>query len=135
MRPVFTWLREGKAVMVTGDGTGTRQRLGRQRAVAFLGRTLSFPQGPALLAHKTGAHLLPLCILPGPDAATPWRVVLEPPLLEPGQEADAGDAAQAFARRLEARVREHPGWWHFLDRMGPGGVLEAEQDGEDRQGG
>jgi lauroyl/myristoyl acyltransferase len=119
LRPAFKWLHENGAIMVTGDGTGTDNLIGRQCAGEFLGSPLSFPLGPALLARKTGAAVLPLFIVPGDKKA--YRIIIERPLRSDRQGDDgASDIGTQFIHRLEFHAARHPGYLHSLDRPDTG---------------
>jgi KDO2-lipid IV(A) lauroyltransferase len=120
LKPVFRALRDNKAVMITGDGTGTDQRLGRQAPLPFLDAQALFPLGPALLAKKTGAWLLPMFITPG--RAGTYRVTIEEPLAR-GTVEDPEPVMAAFAARYAEQVAACPGFMHFLDRLAPGEFL------------
>jgi phosphatidylinositol dimannoside acyltransferase len=115
LRPAFKWLHDNGAIMVTGDGTGTDNLIGRQCSGQFLGSPLSFPLGPVLLAHKTGAAVLPLFIVPGEKKA--YRIIIERPLQSDRQGDDSAiDIGTQFIRRLESHAARHPGYLHILDR-------------------
>jgi KDO2-lipid IV(A) lauroyltransferase len=122
MRPVFQWLQQGGAVMVTGDGRGPAgKRMGAHALFNFFDQPVMFPLGPARLAQKTGAALLPLAVLPGRDA--PFRVVVGEPLNTRGKPESA---VRQFVRWHQANVAAHPGWMHFLDGFKPGAIIEAD---------
>lgn len=120
LKPILQGLRNNGVVMVTGDGTGSQQRLGKQTSCPFLGVDVDFPLGPARLCQKTGAELLPVFILPGGQGKQ-FRLIIEKPLAQ--NEAERQDPALLacrFAKRLEHYVGQCPGYMHFLDRLGPG---------------
>lgn len=123
LRDAFKWLSSGGVVMITGDGSGTEKRLGRHALYSFLGQPVMFPLGPALLAAKADAALIPMFIMPGKDK--PYRIVIESPISTGGSAVDAGAATGDFVGRYEARVRECPGYMHFIDRFSPGMFIEA----------
>jgi KDO2-lipid IV(A) lauroyltransferase len=76
--------------------------------VEFFGRRATVPGGPASIALKTGARLLPACQWrTGPGR---YRVHLDPPL-EVG-EADARGLMQRVVRRFEEFIRERPDQWY-----------------------
>ena len=125
LRPAFTWLQENGILMVTGDGSGTEKIVGRQSLSRFFNQPVLFPLGPFLLAGKTGAAILPLFIVPGAHKA--YRIVIEEPFAsDRAGAAGAAEMTSQFVRRLEARVAEHPGYMHFLDRFSPGNLIQEE---------
>lgn len=119
LRPVFTALRQNQVIMITGDGSGTEEQFGRQHQFTFLGQPVLLPLGPAILARKTGAALLPLFLLPGKDI--PFAAIIEEEIVSslPGIEGLL-ECTGIFAARLEHYIRLHPGYMHFLDRFRPG---------------
>ncbi len=126
MRPVFQWLQQNGILMITGDGSGTEEKVGRYDIFSFLGHPVAFPLGPALLSRKTGSVLLPLFIVPG--SKKPFRIVIEQPIYQGSSEhADIRMTMQKFVQRLEAYVRQWPGYMHFLDRFEAGQLIENER--------
>lgn len=120
MKPILQGLRNNGVVMVTGDGAGSEQRLGRQTSCPFLGLNADFPLGPARLCQKTDAELLPVFILPGARGKQ-FRLIIEKPLAQNNAERDdPALLACRFAKRLEHQVGHCPGYMHFLDRLHPG---------------
>lgn len=128
LRPAFTWLKDNGILMITGDGSGTEKRVGRHLDFPFFSQPALFPLGPSLLAGKTGAAILPLFVTPG--ARRGYRVVIEEPLVSErtGEDA-AADLTGQFVRRFEARVAQHPGYMHFLDRFAPGAFIREDAGG------
>ncbi len=120
LRPAFRWLKSGGVIMVTGDGTGTDTHVGKQKEFSFFGRRVLFPLGPALLAQKTGAALLPMFILPGNKLA--YRIIIGGPLGGTGA-AGPEEATAKFVKALEGAVSKAPGFMHFLDRFSPGMLI------------
>jgi KDO2-lipid IV(A) lauroyltransferase len=115
MRPAFRWLGENGVIMVTGDGTGTEEQVGKHADFPFLGRQIPFPLGPASLALKTGAELLPLFIRPGDGGG--YRIEIEEPIRAEGSnEEKILKMTGRFVELLEGQVRACPGYMHFLDR-------------------
>jgi len=124
LRPAFTWLKENGVLMITGDGSGTEKRIGRQRNYSFFKQSVLFPLGPFLLAGKTGAAIIPMFITPGTQKA--YRLVIEGPLVsEMTGDEGAAEMTGEFVQRLEARVAADPGYMHFLDRFSPGRLIHS----------
>ncbi len=125
LRGLMRHLKAGGLVMTLGDGEGAGRRFGKFAPFPFFGHAVEFPLGPARLAVKSGARLLPMHIEPGRTAS--FRAVIGAPL-EPPRDADSPDAkvlalTAAFLDVFSQAVRENPGWWHFLERFHPGGML------------
>ena len=126
LRPVILWLKQNGIVMITGDGSGAAERVGRYEPFYFLGHRVLFPLGPALLSRKTGSALLPLFIVPGKKKM--YRIVIEPPINDNGDNADNHAIVQKFICQLEDYVRLWPGYMHFLDRFEVGQLIENENN-------
>lgn len=96
-------LRENRVVCLVADrdigGAGVR--------VDFFGEAAKFPVGPAKLAERTGATLLPVGLWYTPDG---WGFRVHPPVV-----ADTvRGAVQATADAFAADLAEHPADWHML---------------------
>jgi len=118
LRGVMRHLGAGGLVMATGDGEGAGRRFGKYAGFSFFGRRVDFPLGPARLAQKSGAHLLPLRLEPGEKA--PFRAVIGEALNVDG-ENDVQILTERFLADLAKSVAARPGWWHFLERFHSGG--------------
>jgi KDO2-lipid IV(A) lauroyltransferase len=85
--------------------------------VDFFGTKAATTPGPAVLALRTGAHLVPIFMLrEGPGK---HRLIVEEPI-EPvrtgNQEADVIATTQKCADVLEKYVREYPSQWFWVHR-------------------
>lgn len=106
-------LRAGGMLCLLGD----RDLTARGVEVDFFGAVTRFPAGPAALALRTGAALLPVTLANTPDG---WRLHTHDRVLPP----DAGDDAervaamtQQVARAFEVGIRAAPQDWHMLQRL------------------
>jgi KDO2-lipid IV(A) lauroyltransferase len=122
LRPVIQWLKQNGVVMITGDGTGTRDRVGRYDRFCFFGYPVLFPLGPATLSQKTGSIILPLFVLPGKNKM--FRIVIEEPIQGNTESVDLRLLVSRFIRRFEYHVGNWPGYMHFLDRFEEGQWIE-----------
>lgn len=126
LRGAFKWLNDNGVIMITGDGSGTDKRIGRHEVFRFFQQPTMFPLGPAILAERTGAALLPLFIVPG-DNGKPYRIVIEKPLsLEQDNGGKSKEITGGFVKRLEYYISRYPGYMHFLDRFCPDGLIVKE---------
>lgn len=109
-------LREGRTVGLVSD----RDILGSGVEVEFFGETTTLPAGPATLALRTGAPLLPAAIyFEGVDG---HRAVVRPPLdlSRTGRfREDVHRVTQAVAHELEELIRVAPQQWHLLQPNWP----------------
>ena len=99
-------LEQGRAVCLLAD----RDLTPRGVDVTFFGATARMPAGPASLALKTGAALVPVHLSFRPDG---WLITFYdevPP-------SDVGTMTQAMADRFAEGIAAHPADWHMLQRL------------------
>lgn len=128
LRPVLKALSGDGVVMTTADFVTGSRRFGRTATLPFFGHQSVFPLGPARLAAKTGAVLLPLFMVPGRHA--PYRAVVESALVPPPGRSPAETElflTRAFLERYQRYVAKMPGWLHQLDGFEPGVNIVADE--------
>lgn len=110
MRKLENALSENKAVALLSD----RDLKGQGVEVEFFGEKTTMPPGPATLAIRTGAPLLPVgCYFT--DGG--YRVVVRPPLQVPvgnSRSERVADLTRALAVELEEIIRAAPEQWHLV---------------------
>jgi KDO2-lipid IV(A) lauroyltransferase len=87
--------------------------------VTFLGERTTLPSGPAVLALRTGAALLPVGVY---DRGRTRHAIVRPPIpveREGTFRADVARVTQAVADELEALIRRAPEQWHLLQPNWP----------------
>lgn len=99
-------LKPGWLVCLLGD----RDLTARGVEVEFFGERTKFPAGPALLALRTGAALLPATLWFEGDG---WVIRMH----EPVPHTDVATMTQHVARVFEDGIRAHPEDWHMLQRL------------------
>jgi KDO2-lipid IV(A) lauroyltransferase len=101
-----------------------RDLTGNGPEVEFFGERTTLPGGPATLALRTGAPILPTAIyFDGPNHR---RSVVLPPLDTARQgklRDDVQRVTQDLAHALEGLIREAPEQWHLLQPNWPSDVL------------
>jgi phosphatidylinositol dimannoside acyltransferase len=110
-------LRRGGAVCLVADRDLTAGGV----RVSFFGEPAKLPVGPAKLAERTGAALLPVGLwftdddpLGGSSPGTGgWGFRVHPSVVAPSVRA----ATQAVADAFAADIAEHPADWHMLQRL------------------
>jgi phosphatidylinositol dimannoside acyltransferase len=93
--------------------------------VTFFGERTTLPSGPAVLALRTGAPLLPTATY---DEGRIHHGVVRPPVPAERQGTFREDVAritQALAVELEALIRRAPAQWHLLQPNWPSDRAEA----------
>ena len=117
-QPPFALLRErlraGRMLCLLADRDLTPAGV----PVRFFGATATMPAGPALLAVRTGAVLLPVTLWY--DDPAPWSARIHPRVEDPGTGTEAERVAvmtQAMADAFAASIAAHPADWHMLQRL------------------
>ena len=115
LRKLFEALRRNEIVMlfvdrpVPGDGV----------AVQFFGETAWVPPGPAAIALKTGATIVPGYFIRQPNGRS-WRGAFDPPIpVTPtgNKERDTATVTQAIMDYMEAVIRRSPAQWYMFRPM------------------
>ena len=89
-------------------------------AVDFFGAPTTMPGGPATLALRTGAPLLPVGGYFLPDGRGRIRILPPVPAERSGRlRDDVARVTQDLARRFEALIRVAPGQWLMMQPMWP----------------
>lgn len=110
MRRLEAALAANKAVALLSD----RDLKGRGVPVEFFGETTTLPAGPATLAIKTGAPLLPVACYFTDEG---HRVVVRPAIPVPDTTPRSEQVrlmTQALAAEMEGLILESPREWHLV---------------------
>jgi lauroyl/myristoyl acyltransferase len=125
-KAVLTALRHGEVVALVCD---LPPREGRTVTVRVCGQDAVVPAGPALLALKTGAPVVPILCKRRPDNSYLLRVQ---PALEfqasGDPDRDLGDLAQAIMGSFEPDLLAAPEQWYLFSPMW--GLAAGSGDGE-----
>lgn len=100
--------------------------------VEFFGERTTLPAGPAALALRTGAALLPTAVYSGPGRS--HTAVIRPPVdvTRTGRlRADVARVTQDLARELEGLIRRAPEQWHLFQPNWPSDTPGNGADGAD----
>jgi KDO2-lipid IV(A) lauroyltransferase len=96
-----------------------RDIAGTGSEVEFFGERTTLPSGPALLAFRTGAPLIPCAVY---FRGNGIHTVVRPPLLVERQgrlRDDIDRVTQDVARSLEGLIRVAPEQWHLMEPNWP----------------
>ena len=109
-RQILKALRRNEVILVIAD-----EFKSGGVEVEFLGRTASAPRGPATLALRTGAAVLPTFVTRDHEDRLTLRIGEEVRLVKTGDlQQDIAANASLFAGHLEAMVRRYPDQWNWL---------------------
>ena len=99
------------AVMITDE-----YRRGNGIPTTFFGRTVLARRGPATLASRTGAAVVPACLVRQPDDTL--RLVIEPELelaRSGNGKAEIAENILRMTQWLEKTVRAYPDQWNWMN--------------------
>ena len=115
MRALRNDMTEGRVIALVAD----RNIGGRGVEVEFFGEKTTLPAGPAALAIRNDAVLLPVVSYFKRGAG--HRVVVLAPIEDPGPEEQdrMGGITQHLAHRYEDMIREAPAQWHLVQPNWP----------------
>jgi KDO2-lipid IV(A) lauroyltransferase len=109
-------LRENQAVCLLAD----RDLSGDGVEVEFFGETTTLPAGPATLAFRTGAPLVPVGVYFRPRGRHYAKIGPPVPVERSGRlRDDVARITQELARRFEGLIREAPEQWHLMQPNWP----------------
>src|SRR5262249_25412880 len=104
-------LRQNGIAVVIAD----EFRSGSGVQVSFFGRTVIARRGPATLALRTGAAVVPAALLHGENGALRLEIDPEIDLCRTGDiKADVAENTRRMTRWLEKTVRAHPDQWNWF---------------------
>ena len=114
---VLRALKDNHVVALVSD----RDLAGTGPEVDFFGERTTLPGGPALLALRTGAPILPVSVYFTPDGGHHGIVHEAVPVAREGPRLsdDVARITQALARELEVLIRRAPEQWHLLQPNWP----------------
>ncbi len=109
-RQILKALRRNEVILVIAD-----EFKSGGVEVEFLGRTAPAPRGPATLALRTGAAVLPTFVTRDREDRLTLRIGEEIQLVKTGDlQQDVAANASLFAGHLETMVRRYPDQWNWL---------------------
>jgi lauroyl/myristoyl acyltransferase len=111
VRQIYKVLSKDGVVVIAID----RDLLGTGEPLPFCGHQASIPLGAVEIAARTGASILPVCLLREPDDTYLGRGY--PPIrvsLGDNPQEDLRRAARQLLRILEPELRAHPDQWHVM---------------------
>ncbi len=109
-RGVMRVLHERGIVAMLAD----RDYTARNESISFFGQSARLPSGPARIACKTGAPIVPTFILRQPDDTFLMR--MHPPIM-PGDAGCVDDVRRAIRDVLEREIAANPLQWFMFDNF------------------
>jgi lauroyl/myristoyl acyltransferase len=115
-RSIVKAIKQAQVIALLCD----RDIAGGGTEVTFFGETTTLPSGPAVLALRTGAPLIPTAIYD--QGGGRHHAVIRPPIPAERRGSFREDVAritQAMASELEGLIRRRPEQWHMLQPNWP----------------
>lgn len=117
LKQVVQGLDAGEMIVTAID----RDMAGTGISVDFFGQPAIIPTGPAAIALRKGAPVLPVCVYRLPDdtyVAEGWEPIWAEPTGD--RAADVRALTERLVRHLELIIRQHPDQWHMPHRIWKG---------------
>jgi len=114
VRQCFNLLNDNRIIALVGD----RDFSGNGTVTDFFGKPARFPEGPAALALKTGASILPCFMVRNPDDSfTLW---IEKPIeliSQRNKEEDVKRCMREYVKIFENYIYKYPEQWYLFKRF------------------
>lgn len=115
-------LAENRVICLLAD----RDINGEGVEVEFFGETTTMPAGPAVLALRTGAPILPVAVYFEPGGMHRGVVEAPVPATREGRlREDVARVTQEIAHRFEGLIRRAPEQWHVMQPNWPSDLEDA----------
>ena len=122
MRSIFEILKKREVLCLVVDWGYKRDGI----PVRLFGSWTTLPAGPAVLAARTGAHIVPVAVRR--EAAGRFIVTYEEPFTVPSASpADLAAATQRIADALERTIAQAPAEWYSFKPLWPATAAENDQ--------
>lgn len=123
MRPLYKALRRNEIVALVADRPAGAHGI----PVQFFGYPSSWPAGPATLALRTGAQIVPGYLVRQPDGTFVGRFLSLPHLeFTDERRQNVGLLTQAIVTTLEEPIRRYPEQWFMFRKMWEDGAAPPE---------
>ncbi len=121
LRPLFSHLKENGIVMMNIDPAGGGRWIGRLFWRPFFNHSIPFSLGSAILAHKTGAPILPLSVQRFRDNTYGFEIH---EAICPKKSHTPEKTLERLILWYEQIVSNDPGLWHFWDEYEEGKMIQ-----------
>ena len=112
-KEILRTLRRNEIVCLIVDGDQKRGGV----PVMLMGQEIAMPPGPAILARRTGATVLPMFIIRQKDNSQ--KIIIEPPvdvIDDEDQDKAVALLCQKFATIIETNIKKYPTQWYWINK-------------------
>jgi len=123
-KEILRTLRRNEVVCLIIDGDQKRGGV----PLMLMGQKIAMPPGPAILAQRTGATVLPMFIIRQKDNSQ--KIIIEPPvdlIEDKDQDKAVALLCQKFAAILETNIKKHPTQWYWINKKHASPLLRDKQ--------
>ena len=123
-KEILRTLRRDEIVCLIVDGDQKRGGV----PVMLMGQEIAMPPGPAILARRTGATVLPMFIIRQKD--NPQKIIIEPPVVvidDKNQDKAVALLCQKFAAIIETTIKKYPTQWYWINKKHTSHHLRGRQ--------
>jgi KDO2-lipid IV(A) lauroyltransferase len=123
-KEILRTLRRNEIVCLIVDGDQKKGGV----PVMLMGQEIAMPPGPAILARRTGATVLPMFIIRQKDNSQ--KIIIEPPvdvIDDEDQDKAVALLCQKFAAIIETNIKKYPTQWYWINTRHTFHHLRARQ--------
>jgi KDO2-lipid IV(A) lauroyltransferase len=114
VRQCLSRLNENRIIALVGD----RDFTGKGTVTEFFGKSAHFPEGPAALALKTGASIVPCFMVRNPDDSFTLRIEKPIELISRGdKEEDIKRCMREYVKIFENYIYKYPEQWYLFRKF------------------
>jgi Kdo2-lipid IVA lauroyltransferase/acyltransferase len=119
LRSAFKCLKKNQVLIMAGDGIGLKQHMDKSyQPIKLLGKLMLFPLGPAAMARRTGASLVPAFVV---RKRRQLQIVICPTIDNAAESTET--AMCSYVGLLERFIRRYPSQWEFWEEFEEGFLL------------
>jgi len=123
-KEILRTLRRNEVVCLIVDGDQKKGGV----PVMLMGQEITMPSGPAILARRTGAPVVPMFIIRQKDNSQ--KITIEPPvdlIADEDQDKAVALLCQKFATIIEAYIKKYPTQWYWINKKHTSHLLRDKQ--------
>jgi Kdo2-lipid IVA lauroyltransferase/acyltransferase len=123
-KEILRTLRRNEIVCLIVDGDQKKGGV----PVMLMGQEIAMPPGPAILARRTGATVLPMFIIRQKDNSQ--KIIIEPPvdvIDDEDQDKTIALLCQKFATIIEPYIKRYPTQWYWINKKHASHHLRGRQ--------
>lgn len=120
LRSAYKCLKNNEVLIIAWDGSGLKEYMDKSfLPFDFLGKKMLFPTGPASMAKRTGASMIPVFVVRNKSR---HKIVLEPQI--DMRKLTTIEAVKQYIKVFEKYVLRYPSLWELWEEFEEGFLLQ-----------